>query len=128
MADSVNPGLEGVSATPAPAFNITRDDTYQITRVPPGYRGGKVFGKDITALAECWLVIEAVLRVLEYLVKPGDVNTVRPGDMPQRWVSPGLHDDDRSVIILHDVDAGLPAQDEVPKRHGGQPQGPKCEV
>ena len=83
IADTVDPGLEGVSATPAPAFDIARNDTHQFTRVPPGDRGGEVFGKDITALAKCWLIIEAVLRVLEYLVKPGDVDAVCPGNVPQ---------------------------------------------
>jgi hypothetical protein len=42
-----------------------------------------MFGEDITALAKCWLIVEAVLWVREYLVKPGDVNAVGAGNVPQ---------------------------------------------
>jgi hypothetical protein len=127
-SDSVDPGLEGVSATPTPASDIASNDTYQVACVPPGNRSGKLLGEDITTLAKSWLVVEAVIRILEYLVKPGDINAVGPGNMPQGGGFPSLHDDDGGVIVLHHVDAGLPAQDEVPERHGGHPQGPKCEV
>ena len=110
-ADSVNPSLEGVSAAQLFPTNVPCHNSDKVTRVPPGYRGGDFFGEHVTTLTKGRLIIEAVFWVLKYLMKSCDVDAVGPGNMPQGELPTCLYNDNGGVVVSHDVDACLSAED-----------------
>ena len=77
-ADTVDPGLVGVPATPTSTGNVTGYYSDEIAGMTPCGKHGKRLGKDITALPYGRLIVQPIFGAPKHFVQPSNFHTVGP--------------------------------------------------